>query len=98
MAGLTEHKDEYGHYFKDSKGRLQGEFKSWWHNGKLRQHNQFLNGDFHGECKVWNEDGELTHHEFWVKGKFHRDLINNPVCSDEEKFLIALETGASWLD
>jgi len=98
MVGLRERKNEYYHYFKDSKGRYQGVHKSWYDNGQLRVHKQYLNDKLHGEYKWWDKDGELIHHEFWVKGKFYRDLIAKPVCSDEEKFLIALETGAKWLD
>ncbi len=37
MVGLTEYKDKNHHYFLDSKGRLQGEYKNWHSNGKLRK-------------------------------------------------------------
>jgi len=98
MVGLRERKTKYCHYFLDSKGRYQGEFKDWHSNGQLRENCILLNGKRHGERKWRYKDGKLKHHEFWVKGKLYRDLIKKPVCSDEEKFLIALETGAPWLD
>jgi len=98
MVGLTEYKNKDYHCFIDSKERYQGVYKSWWSNGQIWDHKKYLNDELHGEAKYWNKDGELQNHCFWVRGKLYRDLIDDPVCGDEEKFLIALETGASWLD
>jgi len=98
MVGLTEYKNKDYHYFEDSKGRRQGAFKWWFNNGQLREHSRWLNDELHGEYKFWNDRGTLIEHVFWVRNEVYRDLIKKPVCSDEEKFLIALETGAPWLD
>ncbi len=98
MVGLTEYKDEHYHYFEDSKGRYQGEYKDWWDNGQIWEHCIYLNGEWHGERKYWDEDGVLTYHKFYVRDVLYRDLLLVPIESDEEKFLITLETGAQWLD
>ncbi len=98
MVGLIEIKTKHIHYFKDSKGRYQGEFKDWWYNGNLCEHCIHLNDQLHGERKWWDMDGNLAYHKFYVNHEVYRDLLENPIESDEEKFLITLETGATWLD
>ena len=53
-------------YYKTSKrefrivnGKLDGELKEWWPNGKLWVHCTFKNGLLNGEYKEWSEDGKL---------------------------------------
>ena len=77
-------------------GKRHGEAK-WLHdNGQLSSHRFYVNGELHGECKSWYENGQLRRHRFYVNGDFVRDLIEEPV-TDEDKFLMTLETGAKWL-
>ena len=79
-------------------GRYHGEAKLWWYeNGQLRRHCFFVNDEFHGEYKSWRDNGQLSVHCFYVNGDIVRDLIEEPV-TDEDKFLMSLETGAKWLD
>jgi hypothetical protein len=94
---LKEYKSDSHHYFEDAKGRRQGEAKSWYTNGQLRFHCFFVDDVCHGEAKWWYEDGTLRYHDFYVNGEVYRDLLENPVENDEEKFLMTLETGGKWL-
>ena len=80
----------------NDKGQKHGEYKSWRDNGQLRVHCFFVNGRFHGEFKWWYENDQIREHRFYVNGDFVRDLIEEPV-TDEDKFLLALETGAKWI-
>jgi hypothetical protein len=94
---LKETKTDSVHYFVDEEDRYQGEYKSWWSNNKLRDHLLYVDDKLHGECKWWNVDGTLISHAFIVHGEvLYRDLLANPV-TDEDKFLISLETGGGWL-
>ena len=85
---------EHSFYVNDQR---HGEFKIWHENGQLGKHCFYVNGENHGEYKWWLSDGQLGGHSFFVNGKEVRDLIKEPV-TDEDKFLLALETGAKWLD
>ena len=93
---LTEYKTDNVHFFEDTQGRRQGEFKSWYGDGNMGSLCFHVDDMIHGERKVWRKDGTLKYHDFWVHGKFYRDLLVNPV-DNKDKFLIALETGAKWL-
>ena len=93
---LTEYKNDFHHYFIDAQCRYQGEAK-WWDNGQIREHFFYVDGKRHGECKVWDEDGTLRRHEFWDNDELYRNLLENPVYDDQEKFMITLETGGKWL-
>jgi antitoxin component YwqK of YwqJK toxin-antitoxin module len=93
---LTEYKTDLYHYFKDAKGRIQGEYKFWWSNGQLWEHCFYVDGDLHGEYKEGYHDGTISANEFYVNGEVYRDLLENPV-DDQEKFLITLETGGAWI-
>ena len=77
-------------------GKRHGEYKSWWGNGQLSVHCFYVNGEWHGEYKWWYRGGQLEEHYFYVNDEVVRDLIKEPV-SDEDKFLITLETGAKWI-
>jgi antitoxin component YwqK of YwqJK toxin-antitoxin module len=92
---LTEYKTDRYHYFEDDRGRRQGEYKSWYANGQLWENCFYVDGKWHGECKWW-KNGQIRRHCFYVNGEVYRDLLENPV-TEEEKFLITLETGAKWL-
>jgi antitoxin component YwqK of YwqJK toxin-antitoxin module len=93
---LTETKTDMFHYFKDAQARRQGECKNWYTNGQMTRHCFYVDGELHGECKIWNDDGTLIFHKFFVNGEVYRDFLKEPV-TDEEKFLITLETGGGWL-
>jgi hypothetical protein len=93
---LTEIKSYISHYFLDAKGRYQGEYKSWYNNGQLWENCFYVDYKLHGECKWWDKDGTLRYHAFLVNGKLYRDLLKEPV-TDEDKFMITLETGGKWL-
>jgi hypothetical protein len=93
---LKEYKTDRVHFFKDDIGRYQGECKSWYDNGQLREHCFWLNGRRQGEYNWWYEDGTFLSHVFYVDGEVYRDLLANPV-TEEDKFIIALETGGGWL-
>jgi antitoxin component YwqK of YwqJK toxin-antitoxin module len=71
MATLTEFKSDAEHYFIDENGQKQGEYKSWYSNGQLREHGFFVDGKLHGEFKWWHENGHLYTHCFYVDGKRH---------------------------
>jgi hypothetical protein len=94
---LTEYKNDTSHYFRDAKGRLQGEYKEWHENGQLRVHCFCVDDEVHGECKWWDKDGTLISHNFYEHSELYRDLLVNPV-TEYDKFLITLETGSKWLD
>jgi antitoxin component YwqK of YwqJK toxin-antitoxin module len=93
---LTETKNDRHHYFKDDIGRYQGEYKSWYTNGNICRHCFYVDGLWHGECKSLNTDGTLISHCFYVDDELYRDILENPV-TDEDKFMITLETGGGWL-
>ena len=62
---LTEVKNDRQHYFKDELGRRQGEYKSWYENGQLKDHDFFVDNYLHGECKRWWDNGHLQLHGFY---------------------------------
>ena len=83
-------------YWVNDRGEWHGEYKWWDENGQLREHSFYVNDVLHGEYKSWWENGQIQKHCFWVNGEEVRDLIEEPV-TDEDKFLMTLETGAKWL-
>jgi hypothetical protein len=94
---LIEIKTDSVHYFVDNEDRRQGEYKEWrYDDGRLRYHCFCVDGKLHGESKSWYVNGKLYDHCFYVGGEVYRDLIKERV-TDEEKFLITLETGGKWL-
>ena len=76
--------------------KLHGEFEKWYENGQIYAHCFYVNGQKHGEHKLWWGDGQLSSHGFYVNGDVVRDLLDNPV-TDEDKFLMTLETGGKWI-
>ena len=93
---LTEYKTKRLHFFRDAKGRRQGEYKSWYVNGNMWMYSFYVDDELHGECKWWRRDGTLIEHKFYIDGKVYRELLVNPV-DDKDKFLITIETGGKWL-
>ena len=93
---LTEYKTDRHHFFRDAKGRLQGEYKSWHSNGNMCEHCFYVDSLWHGESRVWHDDGTLEWRQFWVNNELYRNLIENPV-DKKDKFLITLETGGMWI-
>jgi antitoxin component YwqK of YwqJK toxin-antitoxin module len=93
---LEEYKSDWYHYFEDDEGRYQGECKRWDENGQLYIHCFWVNGKLHGERKRCFSNGTLMYHDFYVDDEVYRDLLEEPV-TDEEKFMITLETGGEWL-
>jgi antitoxin component YwqK of YwqJK toxin-antitoxin module len=93
---LREVKNDRFHYFVDNEGRYQGEYKDWDGNGQMTRHCFYVDDRRHGEFKRCYSNGTIWFHDFYVDGKVYRDLIKEPV-TDEEKFLITLETGGKWL-
>jgi antitoxin component YwqK of YwqJK toxin-antitoxin module len=93
---LKEFKSDEYHYFIDDQGKRHGEYKRWYGNGQMTRHCFYVDDKRHGEAKRWNDDGTLIFHKFYVNGKFYRDISENPI-TDEDKFLISLETGGKWL-
>ncbi|MFM8834658.1 MAG: toxin-antitoxin system YwqK family antitoxin [Cytophagales bacterium] len=41
-------------------GSKEGEFITWWPNGKKQLHYHFSKGEYEGACREWNEQGALT--------------------------------------
>jgi antitoxin component YwqK of YwqJK toxin-antitoxin module len=66
---LKEIKTKYQHYFEDENDQRQGEYKSWYLNGKLLQHCFYVDGNIHGEYKEWHYNGQLSTHCFYVDDK-----------------------------
>jgi antitoxin component YwqK of YwqJK toxin-antitoxin module len=101
MATLTEFKSDAEHYFIDENGQKQGEYKSWYSNGQLREHGFFVDGKLHGEFKWWHENGHLYTHCFYVDGNMVIDFLKEPdLCpvTDEVKTYFALKCGwTKWL-
>ena len=81
---LIEFKDTYYHYTIDDQHCLQGEFKSWWSNGKLEVHCVYINDKRHGEFKQWDSYGQLNVHCFYVDDEYVSfDEIPLPTTSEE---------------
>ena len=93
---LTEYKSDWTHYFIDTQGRFQGEYKSWHSKGNMCEHCFYVDSKLHGERKRWHEDGTLWSHRFYIDGELYRDIIENPV-DEKDKFVITIETGGKWL-
>jgi len=89
-------KKEYEEYWINDKGQCYGEYKSWWHDGRLREHFFYVNDEIHGERKWWYKSGQLVEHFFYANDEIVRDLLKEPV-DEEDKFLLTLEHGGRWL-
>ena len=57
---LTEFKNEYGHYFEDEQGNLQGEYKAFWSNGNLMKQGNYKDDKLHGKFTWFNDDGSIA--------------------------------------
>ena len=73
--GLFEVKEEVtdskykAHWFEDENGKKQGEYRSWWDNGTLKEHCFLKDGELQGEYRSWCENGTLKEHCFFKDGK-----------------------------
>ena len=68
---IKEIKTKNQHYFVDEHNIIQGEYKSFQHNGKLMEHYFFINDKRHGEYKSYYGNGQLFVHTFYQNGKKH---------------------------
>ena len=71
---LTEHKNEWRHYFQDENGLKQGEYKRYYSGEQLWIHYFYKDGKRHGECKEYNEDGSLDCKKYYSNGKDVTDM------------------------
>jgi hypothetical protein len=52
-------------------GRLNGEYKEYYHDGQLYAHCTYKEGKLHGEYKEWWENGQLREHYIYKEGEHH---------------------------
>jgi antitoxin component YwqK of YwqJK toxin-antitoxin module len=62
---LTEIKNEYGHCFTDEQGRIQGEYFTYWDNGKIKRQGLYKDDYRHGKLTYYNEDGSIDYIEYF---------------------------------
>jgi len=53
------------HFFIDSDGKLEGEIRSWYRNGHVREKCFHKNGERNGEHKTWYENGHPCSQKFY---------------------------------
>ena len=63
------HDDLRLHLSKEKQIELwDGEYKLWWHKGKLSEHSWWKNGVREGEYKSWWSNGQLQIHCWYKNG------------------------------
>ncbi len=55
--------------------RREGEYKSWYENGKLYRHCFYKNDELDGEYKMWKKYGQLYVHQLYKNGKLVKDYL-----------------------
>lgn len=55
-----------------SRGKLNGVWESWYHNGQRCDSGSLVNNIPDGEWKIWNEQGHLLAIRYYSSGKFWR--------------------------
>jgi len=56
-------------------GKIDGDYYSWYGEGRLREHFQFVNGLKQGLQQWWNENGSLQRKANFVDDKIDGELI-----------------------
>ena len=59
-----------------SKGKLDGEQKSWYDNGKMKTTIFYKNDLLHGVFKKWNPNGDLIINKSYLNGILEKTFID----------------------
>ena len=54
--------------YRTCKGKLHGNIKKWYSNGRLSSDDNYKNGEKHGSCKIWCESGQLSENRYYDDG------------------------------
>ena len=83
-------------YYLDDHGVMQGEYKTLWHDGSVKQHSFVKDDKHHGECVLYDRKGEIISRKVFYEDKI---LVEDAMSlSNEDRFEMALKyTDLRWI-